>query len=70
MHRGHKVNEVEFSEFENLIHMFLADNEFVALREDINGYGVEVNITAKDGQLKKKPEKLFKPYPMRACLGR
>jgi hypothetical protein len=46
--KGHKIEEMEFSENEKVIHTILADNEFEALREEIEECGKKVNITAKE----------------------
>ncbi len=46
--RGHKIDELEFNVNENPIHTILADNEFQALREDIEERGIRVNIVAKE----------------------
>jgi hypothetical protein len=46
--RGHKVDGVEFNVEENAVHTILADNEFQALRDDVEELGINVNIAAKD----------------------
>lgn len=46
--KGHKIEEVEFSEHENVVHMIPAENEFEMLWEEIEGSGTTVNITAKE----------------------
>ena len=46
--KGHIIDEIDFSEWNNPVHTLLADNEFEALREHVEGYGTRVNITAKD----------------------
>jgi hypothetical protein len=46
--RGHKVEEMEFSEYHSPIHTILADNEFAALREDLESHGISLNIASKE----------------------
>ncbi|MFN9981985.1 MAG: hypothetical protein ACK53Y_18815, partial [bacterium] len=46
--KRHDVTAVDFTELNGPIHTILADNEFVSLREDIEEFGIEVNITAKE----------------------
>ncbi len=46
--RGHKVDGMEFNVDENIVHTVLADNEFQALRDDVEELGIYVNIVAKD----------------------
>jgi hypothetical protein len=46
--RGHKVEEMEFLEYHNPIHTILADNEFAALREDLESHGISLNIASKE----------------------
>jgi len=46
--KGHKIEEMEFSQFNNDIHIILADNEFKMLRKEIEENGIKVNITAID----------------------
>jgi hypothetical protein len=46
--KGRKIEEMEFSENEEVIHTMLADNEFEALREEIEECGKKGNITAKE----------------------
>jgi hypothetical protein len=46
--RGHIINDVEFTQDEIPIHTILADNEFQALKEEIEEVGVTVNVVAKD----------------------
>jgi hypothetical protein len=42
------VEEVEFTEWNNPIHTLLANNEFAALKDEIEAKGTKVNITAKE----------------------
>jgi hypothetical protein len=60
--RGHKVEEVEFLEYEHPVHNILADNEFEMLREDIEGSGVRVNIMAKEEHV---PEVECRNWPIK-----
>jgi hypothetical protein len=46
--RGHVVEEVEFLEYQNPVHMVLADNEFIVLKEDLENIGICLNIAAKE----------------------
>ncbi len=46
--RGHRVEEVDFTEWNNPIHTLLADNEFQMLKDEIEEIGVNVNIVVKD----------------------
>jgi hypothetical protein len=46
--RGHFIEEMDFSHWDNPVYMILGDNEFESLREDIEGCGTQVIITAKD----------------------
>jgi len=46
--RGHVVEEVEFSEYQNPVHTVLADNEFIVLKEDLENIGIRLNIAAKE----------------------
>jgi hypothetical protein len=46
--RGHKVDSMEFNVDENIVHTVLADNEFQALQDDVEEFGINVNIAAKD----------------------
>jgi len=46
--KGHNVEKVDFSESNGPIQTVLADNKFVSLREYIEEFGVEVNVTAKE----------------------
>jgi hypothetical protein len=46
--RGHKLEEMEFSEYHNPIHTILADNEFAALRQDLESHGISLNIASKE----------------------
>lgn len=46
--RGHFIKKMDFSQWNNPVHMILGDNEFVSLREDIESCGTRVYITAKD----------------------
>jgi hypothetical protein len=46
--RGHEIGEVEFGEQEVPVHTILADNEFQALREDIEELGINVHVVSKD----------------------
>jgi hypothetical protein len=39
---------VEFTEEETPIHTMLADNEFQTLREDIERFGINVNIVSNE----------------------
>ncbi len=44
----HSVTDIDFTETEErLVHTILADNEFEAVREEMEEYGIRVNITAK-----------------------
>lgn len=40
--RGHKMETLEFDSRDNLVHTILADNEFYALKEDLENEGVMV----------------------------
>jgi len=42
------VEEVEFTEWNNPIHTLLADNEFGALKDEIEAEGTKVNVAAKE----------------------
>jgi hypothetical protein len=46
--RGHIVKEMEFQEGETPIHTILADNEFQALRDDVEELGIKLNVISKD----------------------
>jgi hypothetical protein len=46
--KGHKVEEMEFSQVNNDIHTILADNEFEMIREEIEESGIKVKISAKE----------------------
>lgn len=52
--KGHSVTaEVDFWDTEDVkegtpIHTTLADNEFEALREDMEAHGIKINVTAKE----------------------
>jgi len=46
--KGHKIEEMEFSEHENALHTILMDNEFETLIEEIEEFGIKINITAKE----------------------
>jgi hypothetical protein len=46
--RGHKMETLEFDSRDNLVHTILADNEFYALKEDLENEGVMVNVVAKE----------------------
>jgi predicted hydrolase (HD superfamily) len=44
----HSVTDIDFTETEERpVHTILADNEFEAVREEMEEYGIRVNITAK-----------------------
>jgi hypothetical protein len=46
--RGHAVTACEFAETEDRpIHTILADNEFAAIRDEMEADGIQVNLTAK-----------------------
>ena len=45
--KGHIIDEIDFSEWNNPVHTILDHNAFEALREDVEGCGTRVNITAK-----------------------
>ncbi len=45
------MNEVEFILQHNTVHMILVDNEFQALREDVENMGIQVNIVTKEEHL-------------------
>jgi len=46
--RGHVVEEVEFSDYQNPVYTFLADNEFILLKEDLENIGIHLNIAANE----------------------
>jgi hypothetical protein len=46
--RGHRIENVEFLNEEVPVHTILADNEFQALRDDIEELGINVHIVMKD----------------------
>jgi len=46
--RGHSNTEVKFTEWNTPVHTTLADNEFEAIREEIEGCGTKDNIAAKE----------------------
>jgi hypothetical protein len=46
--RGHRIENVEFLNEEVPVHTILADNEFQALRDDIEELGINVHIVTKD----------------------
>jgi hypothetical protein len=46
--KGHNVEKVDFTESNGPIQTILADDKFVSLREYIEEFGVEVNVTAKE----------------------
>ena len=46
--KGHDVQEINFTEQNNPVHTLLGDNEFEAVREDLEAIGVTVNISAKE----------------------
>lgn len=46
--RGHQMEKLEFDERDNPVHTILADNEFYALREELENEGVSVNVVAKE----------------------
>jgi hypothetical protein len=46
--KGHDVAKIDFTEYNGPIQTTLADNEFVSSWEDIEEFGVEVNVTAKE----------------------
>jgi phosphatidate phosphatase PAH1 len=46
--KGHKIEEMEFSEHENALHTILMDNEFETLIEEIEEFGIKININAKE----------------------
>jgi len=46
--RGHKLEEMELSECHNPVHTILADNEFAALRQDLDSHGIRLNIASKE----------------------
>ena len=46
--KRHDATSVDFTELNGTIHSILADNEFESLWEDIEEFGVEVNVTAKE----------------------
>ncbi len=46
--KGHTVTDVEITETDKQpIHTILADNEFDKIREEMEQYGIRVNVTAK-----------------------
>jgi hypothetical protein len=47
MGKGHKVEEIDFNEFNNPVHTILVDNEFEFLRQDVESCGTWMNVTAK-----------------------
>ncbi len=46
--KGHVVDEMAFNEYNNPVHTILADNEFDALRQEVEKCGTRMNITAKN----------------------
>jgi hypothetical protein len=46
--KGHMVEKMDFTEFNNPVHTILADNEFESLREKIEECGMQINVTAKE----------------------
>jgi len=76
--KGHIVEKMDFTEFNNPVHTVLADNEFESLREKIEECGMQINVTAKEehvleverqiriGSLKREREQLFRHYLIRA----
>jgi hypothetical protein len=46
--KGHSVNDVEFNNSEDTIHMILADNEYKILQEEVKEMGVNVSIVTKN----------------------
>lgn len=51
--RGHVVEEVEFSEYQNPVQTVLADNEFIVLKEDLENIGIRLNVAAKEEHVPK-----------------
>jgi len=46
--KGHSVTDIDFTETEETpVHTILADNEFEAIREEMEESGIRVNVTAK-----------------------
>jgi hypothetical protein len=56
--QGHKIQEVDFTEHNQPTHTILTDSEFKMLREDVEGYGIRVNITTKEDMFLKWRDKL------------
>ena len=46
--RGHQVNDLEFTNQEEVVNPILADNEFKPLQEDIKEMGVNVHLVSKN----------------------
>lgn len=46
--RGHQVNDLEFTNQEEVVNTILADNEFKPLQEDIKEMGVNVHLVSKN----------------------
>jgi hypothetical protein len=44
----HVLKEIEFTEWNNPIHTLLVDNEFSALKDQIEEEGTRVNVAAKE----------------------
>jgi hypothetical protein len=45
--KGHKLSEMNFMEHNQPVHTILGDNEFEAVRFDMESMDIAVNITAK-----------------------
>jgi hypothetical protein len=46
--KGHVVQDMEFEEIERPIHTLLADNEFQALKDDLEEMGMNVHVVTKN----------------------
>lgn len=46
--RGHEISDVEFSGQDVPVHTILADNEFQALKNDVEELGINVHIVTND----------------------
>jgi hypothetical protein len=52
--KGHIVEKMDFTEFNNPVHTVLADNEFESLREEIEECGMQINVTAKEEHVERQ----------------
>jgi putative heme iron utilization protein len=56
--RGHVIKKLDFEGEEEPIHTILADNEFSALRESVEEWGIDVHIVSKQEHVLEVEDKI------------